>query len=479
MALFVTSQFDHTVREYDATTGAFVKVATSGGGLGDPIGVGIGADGNLLVSDGQTNSVKRYNRATGAFIDVFASTNVVRPLGISVHGGTLYVTNSNPPEGVQSFDAVTGANTGHFVPSRPNPVPNDVKVNPANNRLYVLYYNDATVETFDLTTKASFGLLMPVGNPTGSGGLFTPIAMAFGPDGNLYISGGTLGGQLGVRRYNPATGAFIDFFANTGNDIPLGLAFGPDNNLYVATAPSGGAAVMRFNYQTGASMGYFVPPGSGGLTAPYHLTFDAEEPVVQVQSFAGQNWLITPAATAADESPPRRIQDQKWLLVLSGVAIVNVAGNNPSDWLRETVLISPDLSGPLHYAINKYAIPTPFGIEGLNYFTQFQVEQWAPFAGLSSIFNGGQSIHNGFAVDVWRPNPFLTGTDAFTNAPLGNLFSGVQVDIAVRDTGAMIYRLSYNFTLLGTIVFGKGRFLTVPTKRPLNEKRSAKRRSKR
>jgi hypothetical protein len=136
----------------------------------------------------------------------------------------------------------------------------------------VLYYNAATVETFDLTTKSSFGLLMPVGSPLGSGGLFTPSAMAFGPDGNLYISGGTFGGHLGVRRYNPTTGAFIDLFANTGSDLyaPIGIAFGPDNNLYVST---GHANVMRFNYPTGAFMGFFVPDGGGGLTAPFHLTF--------------------------------------------------------------------------------------------------------------------------------------------------------------------------------------------------------------
>jgi hypothetical protein len=67
-----------------------------------------------------------------------------------------------------------------------------------------LFYeiNAATVETFDLTTKASFGLLMPAGTPFGSGGLYTPSAMASDPDGNLYISGGTFGGNLGVRRYD-------------------------------------------------------------------------------------------------------------------------------------------------------------------------------------------------------------------------------------------------------------------------------------
>ena len=93
--LLVASQFDHTVREYDGTTGAFVRVAASA--LGDPLGVVIGLDGNLLVSDGQTNQVKRYDSGTGAFIDVFASANLAGPTGMTIHQGVLYVTNSTPP----------------------------------------------------------------------------------------------------------------------------------------------------------------------------------------------------------------------------------------------------------------------------------------------------------------------------------------------------------------------------------------------
>ena len=274
MALYVTSQFDHSVREYSETTGAFVKVAASGGALGDPLGVVIGLDGNLLVSDGQTNQVKRYDKTTGAFIGVFASTSLAGPEGMTIHDGALYVTSVNSnPQSVQRFDATTGVHTGQFVPTIANPSPRDVKVNPANNRLYVLYYNKATVETFDLTTMASYGLLMPVGSPIGSGGLYTPSAMAFGPDGNLYISGGTFGGNLGVRRYNPTTGAFIDFFVNTGSDlyVPIGITFGPDKNLYVATQSRNN--VMRFNYPGGTFMDFFVPDGGGGLTAPFHLTF--------------------------------------------------------------------------------------------------------------------------------------------------------------------------------------------------------------
>jgi hypothetical protein len=193
---------------------------------------------------------------------------------------------------------------------------------------------------------------------------------------------------------------------------------------------------------------------SGTCVCSTNVEYRGEKPMKEVSTFAGQNWLIVPAATAANQAPPTRIQDQKWLLVLSGVAIVDLKGISAAQWLRETVSIRPDLNGPLQYAINRYSIPTPPGSIGANYWAGFQVEQWAPFAALSSIFNQNQSVNSGFAVDVWRPNPFGTGTDAFTSAPLNNLFSGVQIDVAVRDSDAWLYRLSYIITLLGKIVFG-------------------------
>jgi hypothetical protein len=175
--------------------------------------------------------------------------------------------------------------------------------------------------------------------------------------------------------------------------------------------------------------------------------------------FAGQNWLITPAALAAGEPPPENIHDQKWLLVLTGVVIANLEGNSTAQWLHETLSFLPDMagpqnSGPLNWAIGQYSIPKP---PGTNYVIGFSLEEWAPFVSLSSIFNQNQSINSGFAVDVWRPTHFSNGTNAFTHQPTGNIFTGVDVDVAVRDTDAWIYRISYNITLLGKIVF-----LTIP-----------------
>jgi hypothetical protein len=89
----------------------------------------------------------------------------------------------------------------------------------------------------------------------------------------------------------------------------------------------------------------------------------------------------------------------------------------------------------------------------LNFSTRFQVEQWAPFAALSSVFNQHESVNSGFAIDVWRPNHFETMRDALSNAMLDKIFTGLQVDVAVRDSDAWIHRISYEITLLGKIVF--------------------------
>jgi hypothetical protein len=216
------------VHEYNGRTGLSQSSVAQGGALGDPLGLVMGPDGNLLVSDAQANQVKRYSCTTGAFLAVFASTNLAGPNGMTIHQGSLFVTNSNAPQGVQRFNATTGANTGSFTPTLSNPGPRDVKVNPANGRLYVLYYNLATVETFDLTTMASTGVLMPPGSPTGSGGLHTPSALAFGRATSYtrwhFRSKPASGGQPGDRR--------LHRFARTADTSP------PPGSRSVPTATS-------------------------------------------------------------------------------------------------------------------------------------------------------------------------------------------------------------------------------------------------
>jgi hypothetical protein len=119
------------------------------------------------------------------------------------------------------------------------------------------------------------GAFIDVFVPLGSGGLEDPRGLAFGTDGNLYVtsvvwSPQQLVGQ--VLRYNGTTGAFIDVFVPPGSgglNNPISLAFGPDCNLYV---PSD-AQVLRYNGTTGEFVDAFVPTGSGGLKGRSDLVF--------------------------------------------------------------------------------------------------------------------------------------------------------------------------------------------------------------
>jgi hypothetical protein len=171
---------------------------------------------------------------------------------------------------------------------------------------------------------------------------------------------------------------------------------------------------------------------------------------IGVSSFAGQNWTIMPEALAVNEPKPASISAQKFVVVLTGVGIINLQGNKPNDWRRETVSIFPDIAAPLNFAINKYGIPRPVGLKTSPSIT---LEQWAPFAAVSSEFVaqlGG--VNAGFAVDVWRPSPFFQTTDA-AGQPVNNIFTGIDVDVAVRPNSATLHRVSYHITLTGRIVF--------------------------
>ena len=168
-------------------------------------------------------------------------------------------------------------------------------------------------------------------------------------------------------------------------------------------------------------------------------------------NFATQSWIITPTAPAVGESAPTSIYDQNFLLVLSGVVIANFQANT-ADWNRETLFFSPDMNAPLNWAINRFSIPVPT-VPGGSAYPVFALEQWAPFASLSSIYDQNQSVNAGFAVDSWQPSTFETGTNVATNSDVGNVFTGIDVNAAASDTDAWIYRIGYNITLVGKIAF--------------------------
>src|SRR4051812_24472634 len=101
-----------------------------------------------------------------------------------------------------------------------------------------------------------------------------------------------------------------------------------------------------------------------------------------LDNYACQNTVITPLGSGPE-----------LLLVLTGIVVADFPGISDEQARHEMLRINPDLSETLLWAINQFNIPWPGGpiISTQFHIPKFQVQQWAPFASLSSIVNQGTS----------------------------------------------------------------------------------------
>jgi hypothetical protein len=170
-------------------------------------------------------------------------------------------------------------------------------------------------------------------------------------------------------------------------------------------------------------------------------------------AFQGQNWVITPAALAATEAKPT-IANQKWILVLTGDAIINFGALSSGPAIYQTVTISPDWSSPLQWAIFQWGIPVPANPSGPPPQPVLSLVEWAPHAATASTLSrDADGSRADFTVDVWRPTPFPKSQPAFPSGTVANMFSGMDVDLSVFTNQATAARISYHITLIGTIAF--------------------------
>jgi hypothetical protein len=160
-------------------------------------------------------------------------------------------------------------------------------------------------------------------------------------------------------------------------------------------------------------------------------------PLPETAQFDGQNFLITPAV-----SPNAQTNTQFWLVVLSGVAVLHTTAIETG----HTIIINPDVEGPINFAIANYGARKPVGNSVF-----LNVEQLAPYAAVGSVFDEAQSTDAGFDVNTWRPSEFETIKDATTGLEFTQVFTGIQVDITSRQPNTQIFRLPYNITLIAQI----------------------------
>lgn len=259
-SLLVSSGDSDSILQFDADSGALIGsfVTAGSGGLDNPGGLAFGPNGNLFVNSRATGAVLEFNGSTGAFIGTFVaagSGGLAQPLDLAFGpDGNLYVANfTGVPDNILRFNGATGAFIDVFATEATFNTPRHIEF--AAGTLWAAGEADR-IWRFDAVTGAFLN------KPQSD----NPRGLVLGADGLMYVSSST----SGIFRHDAITGANVDQFSMPppslgDNDI----AFGPDGDLYA----SGGDRVRRFDAVTGAFIDDFVAAGSGGLSAGRYFIF--------------------------------------------------------------------------------------------------------------------------------------------------------------------------------------------------------------
>jgi hypothetical protein len=256
VADFGNNRIDRYSGESSAFPGTFsgTFVTAGSGGLQNPFGLVFAPNGDLLVGSFNSRSIKRYSGVNGAYLGDLVSAgsgglgNPFGPYGMILDSsGNLLVSNLDGT--VKRYNSLTGTFLGDFVTTGSLSAPHGLAYGNDGN-LYVSDFGDNTVKRYNGITGAFLGTFVS----SGSGGLITPTGLTFGPNGNLFV---TSTDTNQILQYDGATGAFVNTFISNAtlvtNGRPWGLQFSSTGELFVGSGNS--PALIRYNGTTGALIG--------------------------------------------------------------------------------------------------------------------------------------------------------------------------------------------------------------------------------
>jgi outer membrane protein assembly factor BamB len=219
------------VEEFNATTGAYIKTYNPGGGSQ---WAGLYAPtGGVYIGDWSTSDVREYDSSTGAFIRVV--TSLATPADMRLSGNRLYIASFNGGF-VQRVNATTGAFNGLFG-TPPTAQPNDIAILPSGDILVTCMRTDL-VYRYDPT----FNLL----GSFGSTGWVNPHGIEISPnDGNIYV---VEGGAGQVHSFDPVTFAELNpaWLTPAPGDKVVDLDFRPQPGPTPALPPTWGRIKQRY-----------------------------------------------------------------------------------------------------------------------------------------------------------------------------------------------------------------------------------------
>lgn len=240
----------------DGQSERFVNVA------GNPVGLIVGPDGFLYVSNFSSHDIDRYDPATGNFVDRFVietAGGLLQPSRMAFGpDGTLYVSSLGSDEVLRY--GTDGRPLGAFVTGINNP---DGLVFDRAGDLYVTEQSTGNIYKYDGRTGTQIG-----GGPFASFGKATFSSLQIGPGGNLFASSTA---DNVIREFD-ATGAVVgDFGGGALTDLTsaAGFAWGPAGRLYVADNQGDRIGVY-------AADGTFLEHIAAGIDGPVNIAVTSD-----------------------------------------------------------------------------------------------------------------------------------------------------------------------------------------------------------
>lgn len=245
-----------------------------------PWGLAFGPDGNLYVAN-YGNGSEAIVRVQGPFSANAGQASVVVDAGRFFDvafgpDGNLYASGNGP---VLRYDIVTGAPLGEFTHGYTLHDARAMAFGPDGN-LYIAHYDDCVTGPTGCTGSLGeivrfdglTGDFLDVYVHSGQSGLTWPYDLAFGPGGALFVAN-TTATTNNILRFDRS--ARVRAVGNAGSAVfvthpglyPLAIAFGPDYNLYVSSnSDNSGSdgAILRFDGRTGAFIDVYVASVEGG-----------------------------------------------------------------------------------------------------------------------------------------------------------------------------------------------------------------------
>lgn len=212
---------------------------------------------------------------------------VDQPMGVAVSpsGERIYVTESEGPRLVRVYNR-SGGQVG-VLPAPPGGknwhVPVYVAVNPRTEEVYV---SDRLREDIDVYS-ASGSYLRAIRPTSGLGRGAEPMGLAFGPEGNLYVTdvGGKEKKQQRVLVFNNSgTQALREFGRSEDFWFPNGIALDSSGDMYVADSDNGRLAILSPGGQLLSEISRGV--GEGNLDLPRGVAIDGHNRLYVVDTTA-------------------------------------------------------------------------------------------------------------------------------------------------------------------------------------------------